>query len=214
MNCGHGGGICLRKDNGMKLLLVRHGETDWNIKSRIQGRTDISLNGTGERQAEELGNMILWKKIPVAGIYTSKLNRARQTASIISEMLDVPCQVEEGLEEMNLGIWEGRTWKLVQEEYSREYQNWQDNRRYTRVPGGESYQDLLDRLLPALARILNKSRGDTLVVTHSACIMTLMSYLYEMPFEKMRENFRIGNAQICEVEEQSIRRVMSVDYTG
>ncbi len=195
----------------MKLLLVRHGETDWNTKSWIQGRTDISLNANGERQAKALGDRLLERGIHLTRIYTSHLKRARQTASIISAMIGVPFAVEEGLEEMHLGAWEGKTWSNVQKDFSAEYEKWRTNRRYTRMPEGESYQDLLDRLVPALKRILEKEEGDALVVTHSACIMTLLSYLHKTPFEDMR-NYRIGNAQICELEEEQIQKAYQEDY--
>lgn len=195
----------------MKLLLVRHGETDWNAKSWIQGRTDISLNEKGERQAEELGDQLLEKGIHVARIYTSKLKRAKQTASIVSRMLDVPYAVEEGLEEMHLGVWEGKTWRFVRDEYADAYRAW-GNRRYIRTPEGESYQDLLDRLMPALKRILDRKQGDALIVTHSACIMTLLSYLRGTPFEDMVANYRIGNAQICTLDEADIHSAYAEDY--
>lgn len=196
----------------MKLLLVRHGETDWNKKSWIQGRTDTCLNENGERQARSLGERLLKEEISIARIYTSRLKRAGQTAQIVSEMVHVPWEVEEGLEEMNLGAWEGQTWKHVREEFSEEYRRWYENRRYTRIPGGESYQDLLDRLVPALRRIQEKSGGDVLVVTHSACIMTLLSYLKETPFEDMYRNYRLNNAQFCVLEEKELLAAYEADY--
>lgn len=197
----------------MKLFLVRHGETDWNTKSWIQGRTDISLNENGRQQAKLLGDRLLEQRIDISQIYTSKLKRAEQTAHIISDMTGKPCTVEEGLEEMNLGAWEGKSWKSVREEFSQEYRSWYQNRRYTRTPRGESYQDLLDRLVPALVRILDRGMGDVLVVTHSACIMTLMSYLHETPFEDMSKNYRLGNAQFCILEETRLRSAVAQDYS-
>lgn len=184
----------------MKLLLARHGETDWNTKSWIQGSTDIPLNERGKEQAKQLGSRILNDGMALSRIYTSGLKRARQTAAIVSYMAEVPYMVEPGLEEMNLGSWEGRTWKQVQKVYVKEYENWKNNRRYTRTPQGESYQDLLDRLVPALVRIVEREEKDVLVVTHSACIMTLFSYLYETPFEDMVKNYHTKNAHIYELE--------------
>ena len=99
-----------------------------------------------------------------------------------------------------MGKWEGYAWKQVKEEFPEEYQVWYTNRRYQQTPGGESYQQLLDRLLPALRDILERETENTLIVTHSAVIMTLMSYLYDTPFEDMAKNFKTGNAVAVEVD--------------
>ena len=81
-----------------------------------------------------------------------------------------------------------------------EYQVWRNNRRYQVPPEGESYQQLLDRLLPALSNIAKKEKVNALVVTHSAVIMTLLSYLYDTPFEDMAKNYKTGNAGVVELE--------------
>ena len=99
-----------------------------------------------------------------------------------------------------MGKWEGYTWKEVKENFSDEYQVWRDNRRYQVPPKGESYQQLLDRLLPAIDDIIKKEKDNTLIVTHSAVIMTLMSYVYDTPFEEMARNYKTGNAQIVELD--------------
>lgn len=74
------------------------------------------------------------------------------------------------------------------------------SRRYQVPPKGESYQQLLDRLLPAINDIIKKEKDNTLIVTHSAVIMTLMSYVYDTPFEEMARNYKTGNAQIVELD--------------
>lgn len=104
------------------------------------------------------------------------------------------------IEEISMGKWEGYTWKEVKENFSDEYQVWRDNRRYQVPPKGESYQQLLDRLLPAIDDIIKKEKDNTLIVTHSAVIMTLMSYVYDTPFEEMARNYKTGNAQIVELD--------------
>ena len=184
----------------MKLLLARHGETDWNVKSWIQGSTDIPLNDRGKEQAGQLANLLVNRQPAIGAIYTSGLERARQTAAIVSYQTGVPYRVEPGLEEFNLGSWEGRTWKQVRVVYPQEYENWHRNRRYTRIPQGESYQDLLDRLIPALKRIAAREQSATLIVTHSACIMTLFSYINDTPFEDMVKLYHTENGGIYELD--------------
>ena len=189
----------------MKLYLVRHGETDWNIESKIQGQTDIELNERGRQQADEFAARIAGEDYQVDSIYTSSKRRALETARIIGAALKIEPKVQPGLEEICLGKWEGYTWKQVKELFWDEYQLWRDNRRYQEPPLGESYQQLLDRLLPAIREITQKEKGNVLVVTHSAVIMTLLSYIYDTPFEDMAKNYKTGNAGIVELDVDLLR---------
>ena len=189
----------------MKLYLVRHGETDWNIESKIQGQTDIALNERGRQQAEEFAARIAGGDYQVDSIYTSSKRRALETARIIGAALKIEPKVQPGLEEICLGKWEGYTWKQVKELFWDEYQLWRDNRRYQEPPLGESYQQLLDRLLPAIREITQKEKGNVLMVTHSAVIMTLLSYIYDTPFEDMAKNYKTGNAGIVELDVDLIK---------
>lgn len=184
----------------MKLYLVRHGETDWNQASRIQGQTDTPLNHHGMEQARKLAEKLEQEDLKIRHIYSSPQQRACETARIIGERLSISPIMHRGLEEMCMGKWEGYTWKQVREKFPQEYDNWYTNRRYQVTPAGESYQQLLERLLPALGDILEKETENTLIVTHSAVIMTLMSYLYDTPFEDMVKNYKTGNAAIVEVD--------------
>lgn len=183
----------------MKLYLARHGETDWNLQNRIQGQTDTSLNEKGRRQAQELA-MILKEKHHISSIYSSRQKRAFETAQVVGRAIGVQPTVQQGLEEISLGKWEGYTWRQVREQFPDEYQRWYDNRRYQVPPEGESYQQLLDRLLPVLADLIEKSVGNILAVTHSAVIMTLLSFVYDTPFEDMAKNYKTGNTGIVEIE--------------
>lgn len=183
----------------MKFYITRHGETDWNIQNRIQGQTDTLLNERGREQAYELAER-LKTGYEIKTIYTSRQKRARETAEVIGRAIHVTPIVREGLEEISFGSWEGYTWKQVREEFQEEYQAWYTNRRYQIPPGGESYQQLLDRLLPALSGIFEENMENVLMVTHSAVIMTLMSYLYDTPFEDMAQNYKTGNTGIVEID--------------
>lgn len=183
----------------MKFYITRHGETDWNIQNRIQGQTDTLLNERGREQACELAKR-LKTGYEIKTIYTSRQKRAQETAEVIGQAIHVTPIVREGLEEISFGSWEGYTWKQVREEFQEEYQAWYANRRYQIPPGGESYQQLLNRLLPALSGIFEENTENVLMVTHSAVIMTLMSYLYDTPFEDMVRNYKTGNTGIVEID--------------
>lgn len=186
----------------MKLYLVRHGETDWNIDSKIQGHTDITLNEKGRQQAGELARALAEGNYHIKEIYTSEKERAWETARIIGNVLGITPKVAKGLEEICLGKWEGHTWKQVKEQFSEEYALWHSDRRNQIPPMGESYQQLLDRLLPAIDDIIKKEQEDTLIVTHSGVIMTLLSYIYDTPFEDMARNYKTGNAKIVELDKE------------
>lgn len=182
----------------MKLYLVRHGETDWNIQNKIQGKSDTVLNETGKKQAEALAGL-LKENYTIDAVYTSPQKRALETAQVIGREMGIEPIIKQGLEEMSLGKWEGYSWRQVRELFPEEYSIWHKNRRYQLPPEGESYQQLLDRLLEALNGIIAENTGNVLIVTHSAVIMTLMSHIYDTPFEDMARNYKIGNTEIVEL---------------
>ena len=189
----------------MKLFLTRHGETDWNLRRRIQGSTDTDLNESGRRQAVQLAESLLLSPDRPEIVYTSGLKRARETAEIAAGRLQVPCVVHEGLGEINFGLWEGLTWDQVEERYPELYTIWHTDRRYGHPPEGESYLGLLNRVLPALRDIIRREGGSdsgrrVLVVTHSAVIMSLLSHLNRTPFDEMVKRYRTENAQIIALD--------------
>ena len=183
----------------MKIFLVRHGETDWNLKGKIQGNTDIELNKTGIKQAYELSNKMLEKNYKFSKIYSSPQKRALQTAKILSENTNIECIVVDKLKEMNLGKWEGLAWSEVRENYPLEYKEWFVKRRYTKTPNGESYEEMLERVLDSLYKIIDDNSDNIVIVTHSAVIMSLQCYITNTDFDKMTK-FRTDNASILEID--------------
>ncbi|MFI3237399.1 MAG: histidine phosphatase family protein [Lachnospiraceae bacterium] len=184
----------------MKVLLVRHGETDWNVASRIQGMTDTDLNEKGIEQARELGRSLITYPGNICRIYTSPLKRARQTADILSEYIGVSCEVLEGIEEMNFGIFEGISWKEAKVKHEDAYAKWHRNRRYTKIPEGESYQDVYERVSAAIEKITENETGEVLVITHSGVIKTLLSGIYNTPFQEMATRYVTENCKIVPLE--------------
>jgi broad specificity phosphatase PhoE len=132
------------------LLLVRHGETDWNADGRLQGQTDRPLSDYGRRQARQLADELAGEELEA--IYASDLSRARETAEIVGKRLGLPVQLDPGLREKDWGSWEGLT--AVERD---------------RVEfAGESTEAHQERILRALRRIAETHPGDgrVLVVTH------------------------------------------------
>ena len=132
------------------LLLVRHGETDWNADGRLQGQTDRPLSDFGRRQARQLAEELADEEFQA--IYASDLSRARETAEIVGERVGVPVVLDPELREKNWGTWEGLT--AVERD------------RVDFV--GETTEEHQERILRALQRISERHPGDgrLLVVTH------------------------------------------------
>jgi broad specificity phosphatase PhoE len=132
------------------LLLVRHGETDWNAEGRLQGHTDRPLSDYGRRQAQQLAGEL--EDEVLEAIYSSDLARARETAEIVGERLGLPVVLDPDLREKDWGTWEGL--------------NAVERDRVEFV--GETTEAHQERMLRALRRIAERHPGDgrVLVVTH------------------------------------------------
>lgn len=193
----------------MCLYICRHGETDWNAKKLIQGNTDIPLNARGAAQAEALARALMDARIE--RVYSSELSRARKTAEIAAARLGLKNTALPGLEEFHFGEWEGLSWDDVKLRYPKEYGVFHAHRRYTRVPGGESYQDLLARLTHALAGIAEG--GPALVVTHGGCLLALLSAINRTPFEDMKKLYVIENAKPIAVKPGQILALVNEPQT-
>lgn len=184
----------------MILYFIRHGQTDWNVQGKIQGSYDSELNENGIMQAEALGEHIRNSNINFSKIYSSKQKRAYKTAEILGKVTNIECLPYDGLEEIDMGAWEGLSWKEVKETYPREYGEWYINRRYTKIPNGESYNDMLERVLDALHEIIEVSKdGNVAIVTHSAVVMCLQCYITGTDFREMKK-FKPGNAGVVEID--------------
>ena len=141
------------------LLLVRHGETDWNAVGRLQGQTDRPLNDYGRRQAQQLAAGLADEALEA--IYSSDLARARATAEIVGERLGLPVALDADLREKDWGTWEGLTAA--------------DRDRVEFV--GESTQAHQERILRALRRVAERHPGDgrILVVTHGGSMRRIQT---------------------------------------
>jgi broad specificity phosphatase PhoE len=185
----------------MKLFLIRHGQTHWNLKGKIQGSCDIELDDTGINQAKELSNKVLEENYRFSKIYSSSQRRAIKTSEILSEATKLEFIPIKGLEEINLGEWEGLSWAEVKEKYPIEYEEWYINRRYTKPPKGEAYQDMLERALTAIYKIISENCDDVVIVTHSAVIMCLQCYITNTTFDEMMK-FKTDNTAITEIDSE------------
>ena len=158
----------------MQIFLLRHGETRWNRESRCQGSSDIELNAAGQRQAGKVAARLSHRRIDA--IYSSDLQRARQTAEIVGGPHDVAVRVEPDLRELDHGQMEGLTFVQVRERFPELIELWRSQPVAVVLPGGERLIDVDQRVWLALNRIVEQhDEGDTIVVvSHSFPILSVL----------------------------------------
>jgi len=174
------------------ILLVRHGETDWNRSGRIMGTRSVPLNQNGIAQAARLALELT--ALPAPTLYSSPVARARQTADILSSTLHVPVIEEPGLSEIGVGDWEGRYWNDFEGDPAR--MNFYLLPQEARPPGGETLGEVQQRAVAAVKRVLD-GPGETsaVLVTHADVIRTIVAHYLETDLQTMR-HMQIGHASV------------------
>lgn len=153
-----------------ELILIRHGETDWNRELRFQGHIDVPLNDMGHEQARRLGLRLASE--PVQRVISSDLMRAQQTATPAAQQLGLPVLTTVALREQNYGVAEGLRAEEIQERHPQIWEDWLLFREdHPAMPEGESPRAFHARILEALRRILTAHEGQSvLVVTHGGVL--------------------------------------------
>ncbi|MGN6608378.1 MAG: histidine phosphatase family protein [Jatrophihabitans sp.] len=156
----------------MRLVLLRHGRTEWNAQRRFQGQADPPLDDVGRMQAYEVAGLVA--ALQPDRIVSSDLARALETARIVASAIGLPVAVDERLRERSLGHWEGLTRDEVERDHPDEFEDWRAGRDVSRR-GGETRDQVAARALAAFA---DQPAAETLVfVTHSATAMALCNAL-------------------------------------
>lgn len=179
----------------MRLFLIRHGQTEWNNNSRAQGHTDVSLDATGLRQSELLGEA--FRGIAIDKVITSDLKRSWQTAEPIARVTGAPMVKDARIRERTFGDWEGQDYHLVGEQM-REMERTQGLSVYeTRPPNGESMIDVWNRIKPAVDEIRSED-GTIVMVSHGGASALILAALIGGPIEVSRA-FRFANTGLTEL---------------
>ncbi|MGE5596637.1 MAG: histidine phosphatase family protein [Hyphomicrobiales bacterium] len=159
-----------------RLLLVRHGESEWNAERRWQGWHDVPLSPRGEAQAKRAAEQLRWllANQVVRAVAASDLARARQTAEILTEGLGLgPVLTDRRLRERNVGEWSGLTEAEVEARFPGMLGRWRTG-ELDRIPGGESNAEVLERALAAVRDLRSgPADGWTIAVTHGGLIRVL-----------------------------------------
>jgi len=182
-----------------RIILVRHGETEWNSAFRFQGRTDVPLAESGLAQADLLALRLAGARLDK--VYTSPLARARQTASAIARMNESVKEVTavDELSEMSFGGWEGLRLSEIRELHPDLFSSWSKDPSATAPPGGECFSDLIARVSRALEGILSGEGDKLIVVCHGGTIRAILSILIGIP-PAVAWKFRTDNCSITAVD--------------
>jgi 2,3-bisphosphoglycerate-dependent phosphoglycerate mutase len=181
-----------------RIILVRHGETDWNATGRMQGQTDTPLNPLGRAQAQRAAQRLV--REPIRAIYSSDLARALETATIIGQALGLPVVTSPRLRERCYGAWEGLTSREIQAGYPEQFAEWRTGAMDVAPPEGETRGQLLARALVELQHIGQRHAGEAVVVvTHGGLCYVLLNHILSS-INGNRLEFTFGNASIHTLE--------------
>ena len=177
-----------------RLIVVRHGETAWNVDTRIQGHLDIPLNATGLWQARQLGDALAGEAI--SAIYTSDLLRARKTAQAVADATGAALVDEPGLRERAFGSFQGRTFAEVEAEHPEQARRWRQRDPDYAPDGGESLRVLRERVVDTTHRLAARHPGElVLLVTHGGVLDVLYRAATRQDIQAPR-TWQLGNAAI------------------
>lgn len=195
----------------LRILWVRHGETEWNRERRIMGREEIGLNETGCRQSRFLKDSL--NHVPLDAIFSSPILRARETAEILAQERDLDVIYDERIWEIDYGEWVGKTFEEVRKipGYVPYFQ-----RLDTPVaPGGETLNQVRDRVMAFLDDLKAGGQNKTvLVVSHADTIKCLLMEILQIPFTNIWR-FRIDNVSVSLLEcDKAGDRVICINQRG
>ncbi len=155
------------------ILLVRHGETEWNRIERFRGSADIPLNENGLRQAELLARRIRAEWTPAA-VYSSPLSRSIKTGEVIAGLFNLKVEVHEGLSDINYGEWQGLTPAEVRDRWPELFERWETCPAGLHFPGGEALEERQAKGVAAIREIAEKHDGETVVCVGHTVINRLI----------------------------------------
>ncbi|MGB2875958.1 MAG: histidine phosphatase family protein [Gaiellaceae bacterium] len=190
-----------------KLLLVRHGETDWNLGDRFQGHADPPLNETGRAQARELADSLAGRSF--AAVYSSPLRRAFETAEIVAAPHGLEAVPVEGLREVDVGSWQGLTRDEIEQRFPDHFRRWLEYREGWE--DGETYGQMSSRVVATLVELAERHDGEeALVVTHGGPIRAAFASAHGISHSEARRNGpAVGNCFLAEfgVERGALRQL-------
>jgi broad specificity phosphatase PhoE len=166
----------------VRLVLIRHGATEWNALRRFQGRTDVPLSADGRTQARAIAEAL--RSEPFGRIYSSGLARAAVTARLLGESSGAEVVIDDRLQEFDFGHWEGRTWDEVVAAYPHLTGLGPTAAKLYAPDGGESFMQVCERAKAFLADVTRQDFAAVAIVTHAGVLHAIFSVLGLTPPER------------------------------
>jgi phosphoserine phosphatase len=189
------------KHQGPRLLLVRHGETDWNRAGKFQGQIDVPLNDNGRLQASQAGEFL--KSVQIDAAVSSSMARPKETAELIlKHHPTVELQLRDDLREISHGLWEGKFESEIEASYPGLLEQWQRHPETVQMPEGENLQQVWDRAIAGWNAIVQAYSGQSvtvLVVAHDAINKAILCYVAGLGPEAFW-NFKQGNGAVSVID--------------
>ena len=194
-----------------RLILVRHGQTNYNLLKIYQGQLDIALNETGRAQAMALKDYVLANELPIDEIWSSDMQRTRATVAPIAKALGLPIHLHAGLREIHTGDFSDKTKETVEKLYPEILDNFSNGHPDPFFPNGESYSQLKERIYSTISDIAKNADGKTvLIASHGGSINKFMKRTFEkrglpVPTDTPTENcslsyFEYDNEEMVMIE--------------
>jgi glucosyl-3-phosphoglycerate phosphatase len=167
---------------GRRVVIWRHGQTEWNVEGRFQGQTDVPLDSVGRDQARRAARLLA--ALRPHAIIASDLSRASDTAHHLGALTGIPVALDAGLREIFAGSWQGLTDAEIKRKFPEEFAAWRANHSVRRG-GGELETEVADRVVPAIHRALEgvPARGVLVVVSHGGSSRVAIGRLLGLPPE-------------------------------
>jgi probable phosphoglycerate mutase len=181
-----------------RIIAVRHGETDWNVATRIQGHTDIALNAMGQWQARQVAVALADESI--ARIYSSDLVRAHDTALAIAQQAQSDAartvHLIPGLRERGFGIFEGHTYADIETLWPQDSLRWKQREPDFAPPGGESPVQVMERVERTIRELAAQHLGTQIVVVAHGGVMDMLYRLATRQTVRAPRTWELGNTAI------------------
>jgi probable phosphoglycerate mutase len=195
------------------VILIRHGETDYNRAGRYMGRLEKGLNALGREQAACAARRLAGEG-GAQVLVTSPLQRTRETAGYVETALDLTAQPDDGFLEVDLGPWQDRDRRQVAEEDPQRWKLWMTDPAQVQVPGLEGVAALRARVGKALDGVMSRHAGRSIVVvTHFACVVTGLLHALDLPNSAYRR-FPVDNTSFTEVRKGGMIRLVRFNDTA
>lgn len=196
-----------------ELIIIRHGETAWNLEDRMQGHSDSDLTPLGVRQAEAVAARLADERIDA--IHASDLGRATRTAGVLAQAKGLTVVPEPSLRERNMGIFQGMAFPEIRQRHPDEYAQFASRRPEYVIPSGESMTQCHDRVIAGLQAIADRYPGRKLaIVTHGGPLSAAFRHTMGLPVNSTR-HWSLFNASINRfaVQEKTWQLILWGDLT-